>query len=89
MARGEDEEDEAEHERQMHAAMRDLAQQTEAGRVVVEERQDQQQPAHEHPRPARHLAELHFRIELFLQAGEFVDGGLLEHRGESSPPRRR
>ena len=52
LAQREDEEDEPEHEREVDAAMRRLAQQAEAGRVVVEARQDDQQRRRRSASPA-------------------------------------
>src|SRR5690606_14214677 len=67
LAGGEDEEDEADDEGHVDAAMRRLAQETETGRVVMECRQREEQPR-DQPRPTRlEGAEAHLRIELLLE----------------------
>lgn len=70
--------------------MRGLAHQAEASGVVMEGRQREQQAADQQRGAMRHLAELHFRVEFFLELGEFGGGGLIGHgknlggRAESS-----
>jgi hypothetical protein len=67
---GEHDEDQPQHECQVHAAVRGLAQQAEAGGVVVEARQrDQQRLQHRRRwRPGR--PEAHLGIELLLELGD-------------------
>jgi hypothetical protein len=77
-ARREDQEDQAEHEGHVDAAVGALAQEPEAGGVVVEQRQREEQPRHDPPGRRRQRAEAHLRIELLLEAlrvGERVEFG--------------
>ena len=67
LAGREHQEDQAEHESQVHAAVRGFAQQPEAGRVVMEERERDQQHLHDH-RGRRHgRSKTHLGIELLLE----------------------
>ena len=65
-------EDQAQHEGQVHATVGDLLQQPEAGRVEVEQRQRDQQPAHQRGGPQPQGPEAHLRVELLLQFLELL-----------------
>src|SRR5919107_461486 len=69
----EDEEDQAEHEGHVDAAMGSFAQQTESCRVVMEERERQQQARDEPGGPRRQRAEAHLGIEFFLETAVLDD----------------
>jgi hypothetical protein len=77
MAEREHDEDQAEHEGQVHPAVRGLAQQTEAGRVVVEARQRDQQHLEHGRRRRPGEPEAHVGVELLLELGDraVVDRG--------------
>ena len=82
----EHQEDQPDHERQVDAAVRRLLEQPEAGRVVVEAGQCQQQAADQQARRARQLAETDFGIELLFEAAGIGVGNDLDgHKYPSSP----
>ncbi len=62
-----DEKHEAEHEREMDAAVHHFRQDTEAGRVVMKKRQDDQKAANDAGRERSQRAETNFGIELLFQ----------------------
>ena len=64
---GEDQEDQAEHEGEMDAAVGGLGQQAEARGVVVEAREREQQRRHDPARSRQQRAKAHLRIELRLE----------------------
>jgi hypothetical protein len=66
-ARREDEEDKAQHEGDVNAAMDRLRKKAEACRVVMEAGQREQESSHQPGGPRQQRAELHFRIELGLE----------------------
>ncbi len=69
----EHQEHEAQHEGQVHAAVRDLLQQSEARGVVVEDRQQDQEAADQRRRRRRQRPEAHLGVELALQFIELAD----------------
>ena len=66
-ARREDEEDQAQHEGDVNAAVGGLGQQAEAGGVVVEAGEREQETGDDPPGRRQQRAELHLRIELGLE----------------------
>ena len=74
-APGEDQKDQAEDARDVNAAMQRLLQQPEAGRVVVEAREAEQQDRDDPSGRGQQRPESHFRIEFGL---ELLDLGVVE-----------
>jgi hypothetical protein len=72
---GEDEEDEPQHEGHVHAAVRDLAQQAEAGGVVMERRQREEQQRHQPGDPRPQGSEANLRVELLFEPAPLVVRG--------------
>jgi hypothetical protein len=71
LPRGKNQEDEAEYEREVDAAMRRLAQEAEAGGVVVEARQHDEQRADDEGRRRHERPEPHLGIVFLLELGRF------------------
>jgi hypothetical protein len=64
--------DQAQHERQVHAAMRGLSQQAEAGCVEVKAAQRDQQPLDDEGRRRHRGAKAHLGVEFFFQGQQLL-----------------
>src|SRR3546814_10825475 len=67
LGKGEDQEDQTQNEGEVNAAMEHFRQEAEAGGIIVEDRQDDEQAADQPGGKRRQRPEAQFRIELFLE----------------------